>query len=231
MTGEGANIEASGSLHSSVRARRRSLELRFAIVGAVTSVGFLLTVTNASSADWWWLNASSLGIDPGAHLYFNLTMILVGLLFIGVAIPLRTQLLELRVRGLASPRWADAYRLGIAAIPVALICVGMFHIGGSRLPWLIHDVAGFLVPMVVMGMMLTIQLAVPGLRRGFERRSLLIVAAIVGLFVLAVTRVISYSMMEIVSFAICWAWLLRYALQAEMLLDRSARSVPARAIV
>jgi hypothetical membrane protein len=208
---------------------RRALLRRFGVVGVVAAFGFLLAVTNASTNDWYWINASTLGIDPGAHVYFNLTMIALGCLFVGVSIPLRRQLVELRDRGLTSAGWAAAYRLGLLAIPVGLVGVGVFHIGGAKLPWLLHDIAGFLIPLVVMAMMLTLHWAVPALHGRFERRALLIVGAIVGLFVLAVLEAISYSMMEIVSFVICWAWLLRYSLEVETLLgrDRASARIPA----
>ena len=88
----------------------------------------------------------------------------------------------------------------------------------------------FLIPLVVMAMMLTLQWAVPALHGRFERRTLLILAAIVGLFALAVLELISYSLMEIVAFVICWAWLLRFALQIEGLLGRERPSAPAQPV-
>jgi hypothetical membrane protein len=227
----GRGTAAGSAREADVPGGRRALLLRrFAVVGVIASVGFLLAVTNASSPDWYWLNASSLGIDPGARVYFNLTMALLGVTFIGVARPMRRQLLDLRERGLVSARWASAYRLGLAAIPVGLVGVGIFHIGGAKLPWLLHDIAGFLIPLVVMAMMLTLHWAIPAVRPRFELRSLIVLAAIVGLFVLAVLEAISYSLMEIVAFVICWAWLLRYAIRVEDLLARDVARAPVRLV-
>ena len=162
------------------------------------------------------------GDRPGSKLYFNLTMIALGILFLGVAGPLREQVTDLGNHQLIRRPWRQAYRLGIALIPVALVAVGIFHIGGGQLPHMIHNLAGFTIPLVPMVMMLTLRSAIPGFVGATWRRSLLVLAAIVGLFVLACVDAISYSLMEIVSFMICWAWLRWYAFRAESLLARGA---------
>jgi hypothetical membrane protein len=208
--------------------RARRLRRGFAVVGAVAALGFGLAMMNATSREWYWQNASTLGIDPGSKLYFNLTMIVLGVLFIGVAGPLRDQLAEVGERGLIRQPWLRVYRLGLALIPVALVAVGCFHIGGAQLPHMIHNIAGFTIPLVPMAMMLTLRWAIPVLA-GAWRASLVVLAVIVGLFVLACIDAISYSLMEILSFIICWAWLRWYALRVEGLLGATPGPLPAPA--
>lgn len=230
VTGAGAGGRVGAPEGRFVRgARARRLRRGFAVVGAVAVLGFGLAVMNATSTEWYWQNASTLGIDPGSKLYFNLTMIVLGILFLGVAGPLREQVTVLGAYQLIRRPWRQLYQLGIALMPVALVAVGIFHIGGAQLPHMIHNLAGFTIPLVPMAMMLTLRWAIPGFAGRAWRRSLLALAAIVGLFVLACVDAISYSLMEIVSFMICWVWLRWYAFRAESLLARAAGPFGAQA--
>ncbi len=213
-------------LPSDPSGRRRSLKLRFAIVGVLAAIGLLLAIMNATSREWWWANVSTLGVDPGSDIYFNLTMVALGFVFPIVAIPMRQQLADARDVGLTSSRWAAAYRAGIGAIPIAFVAIGLFHIGGKPLHHMIHNVAGFSIPLIVMVMMLTVHWAVPVLGSRFSIRALLVDVAIVALFVLAAVQVISYSLMEILGFIICWGWLLPFSLRLEDQLDRVRPAPP-----
>ncbi len=206
-------------LPSDPSGRRRSLKLRFAIVGVLAAIGLLLAIMNATSREWWWANVSTLGVDPGSDIYFNLTMVALGFVFPIVAIPMRQQLADARDVGLMSSRWAAAYRAGIGAIPIAFVAIGLFHIGGKPLHHMIHNVAGFSIPLIVMVMMLTVHWAAPAVGGRFSARALVIDAVIVALFFLAALEVISYSLMEILGFIICWAWLLPFSLRLEEQLD------------
>ena len=208
-------------LRGDPEARRRGLRRRFAVVGVLAAIGLLLAVMNATSREWWWANVSTLGIDPGSDIYFNLTMVGLGIVFPVVAIPIRRQLADARDAGWMSPRWAAAYRAGIGAIPIAFVAIGLFHIGGKPLHHMIHNVAGFSIPLVVMAMMLTVHWAVPALGSRFSVRALVVDAIIVALFFLAALQVISYSLMEILGFIICWAWLLPFSLHLEDLPERA----------
>jgi hypothetical protein len=228
--GEGAIVTASVlRLPVDPAGRRRSLKLRFAIVGVLAAIGLLLAIMNATSREWWWANVSTLGIDPGADIYFNLTMVALGFVFPIVAIPMRRQLADARDSGLMSSRWAAAYRAGVGAIPIAFVAIGLFHIGGKPLHHMIHNAAGFSIPLIVMAMMLTVHWAVPALGSRFSIRTLAVDAVIVALFVLAAVQVISYSLMEILGFIICWAWLLPFSLRLEDQVDRARPATPSDA--
>ncbi len=220
--GTGSGRDAAAGSRSVGSARARRLRRGFAVVGAVAVLGFGLAVMNATSTAWYWQNASTLGIDPGSKLYFNLTMVVLGILFLEVAGPLREQVTDLGAHQLIRRPWRQVYGLGIALMPVALVAVGIFHIGGAQLPHMIHNLAGFTIPLVPMAMMLTLRWAIPLSAGRAWPRSLLVLFVIVGLFVLAGVEAISYSLMEIVSFMICWAWLRWYAFRAEALLARGA---------
>jgi hypothetical protein len=86
----------------------------------------------------------------------------------------------------------------------------------------IHNVAGFTIPLVVMAMMLTARWGMPDLFPRYSKRSIAILAAIVVLFVVSSLGIVSYALMEMLSFVICWWWLLGLARRLDRRLPRQA---------
>ena len=210
-----------------IRSRRDpssvALRRRFLVLLVVAVVGLGLAIMHASSTAWWWQSVSALGIDPGADAWFNAAMVVLGVVFLWTSVPLRVLVRRAVRAGVLRPGWGRAYGAGLALIGPALMLVGVFEISSPGKS-LIHDLAGFFVPLAVMGMMLTFRLAAPVAGRGLAGAAFLLLAAIVGLFLLAVSETISYALMEILAFLICGGWLYRVALRLEGTLDQPPTS-------
>jgi hypothetical protein len=197
--------------------RWRLIRDAFAIEAVVGLLGMAVAMAMATSFWWWDVSASALGTDIAGGRAFNVTMVLLGIGFVPIAVVMNGLLRDATAAGLAVRWWSMSARAGLAVIPFAFALVGFFSIDEGQRAANIHTVAGFLVPLVVMAMMLTIG---PGTVRTyprFSRRTVVILAAIVGMFVLSVTGIMSYALMEMLAFAICWGWLLALARH----LDRS----------
>jgi hypothetical membrane protein len=188
--------------------RARLIRISFGLAAVVGAVGMVIAMTMATSFWWWDQSASALGTDLVGGFYFNVTMVLLGIAFLPAAVVANAVLRDAAHAGLLGPRWAMAARIGIAIIPFALALVGIFRIDEGDRANRIHNLAGFTVPLVVMALMLTVGWGSRGGLPRAQRRSLLILAAIVTMFVLSVLEIMSYALMEMVSFAICWWWLL-----------------------
>jgi hypothetical protein len=184
---------------------------RFAIVAVVGAVGMAIAIGMASGWWWWQASASALGTDPTGGVYFNITMVAIGVVFTGVAALMNDLLRDATVAGIAGRRWATTFRIGLWLIPFAFAAVGLWRIDEGSRANAIHNVAGFTIPLVVMAMMLTAGWGLPGLFPRFSRRALVILAAIVVLFVISELGIVSYALMEMLSFVICWWWLLGLA--------------------
>jgi hypothetical protein len=188
-----------------------TIRLRFGIVAVVGVVGMAIAMGMASGWWWWEASASALGTDPTGGVYFNLTMIVIGIAFVGVSAVMNDLLRDAAATGLAERRWALVSRIGLWVLPFAFAAVGLWRIDEGTRANSIHNVAGFTIPLVVMAMMLTVGWGLPSAFPRFSVRALIILGAIVGLFVLSVLEVVSYALMEMLSFVICWAWLLALA--------------------
>jgi hypothetical protein len=204
------------------RARLHDLRRRFGVLLVVAVIGMLLAFMHATSTAWWWQSVSALGVDPGADTWFNVAIAAIGVVFLWASGPLRAMLAEAVTIGIVRPGWGRIYSLGLLLIGPALVLVGVFEIS-SPVKSLIHDIAGFFVPLAVMGMMLTLGLGAPEVPRRVVGWSLVVLAAIVGLFLLAITERISYSLMEIVAFVICGAWVYAVAVRLDRRLDAAGR--------
>jgi len=202
--------------------RWAAIRTRFALVAVVGVLGIAIAMGMATGWWWWEQSASALGTDPTGGVYFNLTMVLIGLTFIPVSALLDGLLRDGATSGLIATVWARLFRVGVWLIPIAFAAVGIWRIDEGTRANMIHDVAGFTIPLVVMAMMLTARIGLPRVFPRFERRSLLILAAIVLLFVVAVLGIVSYALMEMLSFVICWWWLLAFATRLDRRLGNVA---------
>jgi hypothetical protein len=204
--------------------RRSTLRRRFALVGVVGAVGMAIAMGMATGFWWWEQSASALGTDPTGDAYFNATMVLLGVTFVPAAFVGGDILLDARSAELVGRRWGMLAAVGLFTICLALALVGIYRIDEGPQASTIHNVAGFTIPLIVMAMMLTIRWNALALASGFVRTTYLWLVAIVAMFVLSVLALMSYALMEMVSFVTCWWWL--YGL-LRALDDRLGGFVPA----
>jgi Protein of unknown function (DUF998) len=187
---------------ATVPSQARLIRTSFGLVAVVGVVGMVIAMAMATSAWWWDQSASALGTDLTGGRYFNITMVALGIAFLPVAMVMNRLLRDAARAGIAHPRWSAASRVGMFVIALAFALVGMFRIDEGSRANAIHNIAGFAIPLVVMAMMLT---------AGFGTNEMVILGAIVLLFVTAALGLVSYALMEMLSFAICWWWLVALA--------------------
>jgi Protein of unknown function (DUF998) len=196
---------------ATVPSQARLIRTSFGLVAVVGVVGMVIAMAMATSAWWWDQSASALGTDLTGGRYFNITMVALGIAFLPVAMVMNRLLRDAARAGIAHPRWSAASRVGMFVIALAFALVGMFRIDEGSRANAIHNIAGFAIPLVVMAMMLTAGFGTNEMFPRFSRRSMVILGAIVLLFVTAALGLVSYALMEMLSFAICWWWLVALA--------------------
>jgi hypothetical protein len=93
----------------------------------------------------------------------------------------------------------------VAGIAAGL--TGLFRIGHG-LTTVIHNLAGFTTPIVLMATMVGARLALGSLGRPFDRMSAVILLSVIGLFAgTARVHLLPYGLMELVCFSLIGAWL------------------------
>jgi hypothetical protein len=188
-----------------------AIRARFGLVAVVGAVGMAIAMGMATGWWWWEQSASALGTDPTGGVYFNVAMVAIGFAFVGVSALMARLLRDAEAAGLAVEWWATASRIGLWLLPFAFAAVGLWRIDEGSRANAIHNIAGFAIPLVVMAMMLTAGWGMPGTFPRFSRRAIAILAAIVVLFVVSELGLVSYALMEMLAFVICWWWLLGLA--------------------
>jgi hypothetical membrane protein len=177
-------------------------------MAAVGLVGGGLAVASAADTHWYThVSLSRLGVDPGASAIMNATLLLLGTLLVALGLSLEPTLARLRSAGRLSSRTSDALRIGFIAAGVAVSVTGVFHNDG-RLPYVIHNLAGFTTPLVLTATILGGRFAVGGLGRRFDRGSIAIPSLCICLFLAAyLGHLLPYAVMEASCFGLIGAWL------------------------
>ena len=179
-------------------------------------IGGWLAITHATETDWLThLSLSRLGIDAGASGILNGTLVALGVILVALAISLEGTFANLRSAGRLSSRANRLLRIGFIGAGVAVGLAGVFRNDG-QLPHLIHNLAGFATPIVLVSTVLGGRLAVGDLGRRFDRLSIGILAFSLGLFVAAyMGHLLPYAVMELICFLLIGAllWLFEARLQ------------------
>lgn len=179
-------------------------------------IGGGLAITHATETDWLTrMSLSRLGIDAGASAILNTTLVAVGLILVALAISLEGIFASLCSAERLTPRAQWMLSIGFGAAGVAVMVAGLFRNDGE-LPHLIHSLASFAAPIVLVATILGGRLAVGGLGRNFDRLSVAIPVVSVGLFVAAyIGHLLPYALMELICFALIggWIWLFEARLQ------------------
>jgi hypothetical protein len=173
---------------------------------AVIGVAGLLATAAAVGSGWAELPVSSIAAHPAAAAPFRVAMLAVGLVGLWVATEVGSLLARAQDRGRVTRGWARFIRTAWLVAAVGFICVGLFPLGVAPALELAHGASGYAIPIALIGLMLLGPIALPDLRGRFGRASLAAIAAILGLYVLAMGGRLPYAAMEIVAFAICGGW-------------------------
>jgi len=171
-------------------------------------IGGGLAITHATDADWLThMSLSGLGLDTGASGILNGTLVALGLILMALAISLEGTFVGLCSAARLSPRAHRLLTAGFIVAGGAVVVAGLFHNDGQP-SHLIHSLASFAAPMVLVATILGGRLAVGALGRYFDRVSVAILVISVGLFLAAyLGRLLPYALMELICFGLIPAWI------------------------
>ena len=176
-----------------------------------------LALVGGAGIGWSMLNAdphtldaqgalSRFGDDPRVALVFNATALASGLLFLGLARHLLRALEAAATVGALAPAIARVVRATLLVIPPALVATGIFTIHDA-IPHLLHDIAGFTPPVLILALMADTTYTAPGSAL-LNRASLGAVVLLAALFAAArFSTLVPYINMELTGFLVCGVWL------------------------
>lgn len=169
------------------------------------------------SADrrWWERSLSALGHDSTAGLFFNLSLIVSGLVLLAVAVEEVEMLGFLRRAGVLSQRGFQVLRVSLIAICVLLIGVGLFPTKVNLFSDLMHVIAAHGMVAVIIALMFTVTTFAPIFPKHFKSVSAGFGAICIGYVLLYVLRVLNFVTMEILLIGTCGTWLFYFKTQTE----------------
>lgn len=175
---------------------------------ALGLVGGGLAVSRATETHWQvGMPLSRLGVDHGAAGTVTATLLGLGFVMLALGVSLDLIFARLRAAGRLDPRAEWLLTIGFLLAGVALALTGLFPI--TRPPsTVIHNVAGFATPIVLMATIVGARLALGSLGGKYDRLSAVILLGVIGLFVAtARMHVMPYGVMELICFGLIGAWL------------------------
>jgi hypothetical protein len=175
---------------------------------AVGLIGGGLAISQATHPRWQvQMSVSRLGVDTGAEGIVTATLLGLGIILLALGVALDRTFAALRSAGRLDPRAEWLLTIGFALAGVAAALTGLFPIQGS-VSTIIHNVAGFATPIVLMAILVGARLALGSLGRDFDRASAAILLGVILLFAVTVrTNLLPYGLMELICFALIGGWL------------------------
>lgn len=189
------------------------------VLAAFLVVGTLASTLSASDPLWWQKNLSTLGIsDDISSLTFNLTLIIAGVMVTTVAhyatawLPTRTP---------AETRGRNLVRLALIVMGVMLACVGIFPVDEFLE---IHNLSATGMAIVYVVLVIALRSLVPSMPRVFLLLGYVFVAVIVVLATFFISGYYNLTAVELVAFALIFAWLIVFLRTAGSMASRDAAS-------
>ena len=149
---------------------------------------------------------SRLGIDARASGILNATLLALGATLFALGLSFKRAFAKLRSAGRLS-RQAEALLVaGFILAGSAVTVTGLFPVDTPP-STVVHNLAGFAAPIVLMITMLGARCALRDLGFRFDAISAVIMASIVGAFAATSGHLVPYAAMELVCFGMIGAWL------------------------
>jgi hypothetical protein len=180
-------------------------------LAAMTALGLIgvgLAASRATETNWQvGMPLSRLGVDHGAAGTVTVTLLGLGFVLLALGVSLDRIFARLRAAGRLDPRAEWLLTIGFLLAGIAIALTGVFPI--TRPPsTVIHNIAGFATPIVLMATIVGARLALGSLGRLYDRLSLVILLVVVGLFVASARlHLMPYGVMELICFGLIGAWL------------------------
>lgn len=182
------------------------------LLAVVLVLGLMISFLIAQDDQWWQNSISFLGHDPGSGIFFNLSIISVGVIALTLVRDLLDDLYVVMVAGRFPRRGFNILRVLLVLIGVGIIGVGLFPTTITPLSDDLHNLSSHGMALAFMVAMLTLGWLAPGVYpRFFLRVSLALglasVAATVAYFVWSV---INFVTLELLLFAFFGVWVFMF---------------------
>jgi hypothetical protein len=189
----------------------------------MTVVGLIgggFAINRGMAAHWHiQMPLSRLVVETGAAGFLTATLLGLGITLLALGVSLDGRFANLRSAGRLAPRAEALLTIGFLVAGVAASLTGLFGID-NRPSTVIHNLAGFATPIVLMVTMVGGRLALGSLGRSYDTASALIAGAIIGLFVAtARAHLLPYGLMEMICFGLIGAWLWLFEARLRRLAD------------
>jgi hypothetical protein len=184
-----------------------SVELFFVFAG-LTIGAVLFSATLVSNREWWQRSVSALGIDPGSGLFFNITIILVGLVAMTYARDLLDDLKLLTEMRLFPSSGYNFTRLGLTGMALGIVGIGLFPTEGLVFSHFLHQLTAYVVVGISFTGMFFLGKIVPNVYpKGFVYFST-VLGVICLLVVLVYTPIqLEFAWMELILFSLLGVWI------------------------
>lgn len=184
------------------------------LAGLMAVTGIVIAVLAVGDPLWWQRSLSYLGSTETAGIYFNIALIITGLLVLVVNQETLSIVRGLVNADLLSPDYARWARLYLLAIPVCITGVGLFPTRITPLSDLLHNLSSHLmVVFFVILMLSTVNRRDSFHSRSFRQLSRASAFFILVLFVLEKMEVINFVAFELIILVPIGAWLALYQVQ------------------
>lgn len=198
----------AGQLVTRLPAAVRSPRSWLVAMTALGVVGGGLAIRR-SSPTWWEIQMplSNLGVDHGAAGTVTATMVGLGFILLALGLSMGRSFARLRTPSQLGRRAAWLLTIGFTVAGLAASLTGLFRINGG-ISTVIHNVAGFAMPIVLMVTLIAAPLTLGSLGRSFDRISALIALSVVALYAASARmHLLPYGLMELICFALIGVWL------------------------
>jgi len=176
-------------------------------------VGVMAAMLSTSDPQWWEKNISALGIgDDVSSIIFNVTLIVAGALITAISVYLTAELGQGHLArsphdadGRAEPARVRLLGAALVVLGVFLALVGVFPVGWVE--WVHNTFATGLV-VIFAALVVGIRWIVPGLPWVFVAVGYAFLMIVLGAAVFFLVGIYNLTAMEIVGFALIFAWLI-----------------------
>jgi hypothetical protein len=175
---------------------------------AVGLIGGGLAISRATHPHWQvQMTVSRLGVDTGAEGIVTATLLALGFILLALGVSFDRTFASLRSAGRLGRHAQWLLTIGFLVAGLAAALTGLFPIHGS-VSTVIHNLAGFATPIVLMAIIVGARLALGSLGSAFDRASAAILLGVILLFAVAVrTHLLPYGLMELICFGLIGVWL------------------------
>ena len=165
-------------------------------------------------------SVSRLGNDARASGILNATLLALGATLFALGLSFKRTFATLRMAGRLSRRAEALLAAGFIVAGVAVTVTGLFPVATPPAT-VVHNLAGFAAPIVLMLTVLGARLVLGDLGTRFDAISAAITASIVGAFAATSSaHLVPYAAMELTCFSIIGAWLWLFEAHVRQLINK-----------